>query len=144
MFEMFVDSVLLPALYSVLVAVIPIVAGFVTDAVRKWAVRQKAEWSRAVLSEAADAVDRAVDAVEQTYAKHQRDADGRLDGKQARIALNRAVSEAYAQLGRDSIDALTRLMGGPDEANVALKTMVEAAVGRKKRERVTAAEFTSR
>lgn len=126
------QDVIVPALYALLVAVAPVFVGFATAAVRRWGKRQKAAWIQSVSYRVSDAVDSAVEAVEETFAKERRDANGKLTGRDAQIAFQRALSAAYVQLGEELMSDFVRIMGGEAQAAEAAGIMIETAVKRHK------------
>lgn len=132
MFEEFASDVLIPALYAIAVAVFPIVTGYLIDAIRKWAANQKAEWLRTVVEGAAASAERAMEAVDQTFVKDMRSPQGKLGALAGRKAMNLALVEAQKQLGEDGMRALEKALGGPDQADAAIVSMIEAALGKKK------------
>lgn len=144
MFAEFLNEALIPALYTLALAVVPIVTGFLVDALRKWAKKQKAEWISRLIEEADAAVDRAVDSVEQTFVSKRREAGGKLDARTAREAMNLALSEARKQLGDDALVSLSKALGGTEATNKAMETMAEAAIGWRKTQARSSDEFLNR
>lgn len=138
--DSFVSDILLPALYSILSVLVPIVAGFVIDALRKWGAKQKAEWVRALMAEVADAADRAVRMTEQTFAGAKRNEQGKLDARSAREAFNKSVQAAASQLGQGGMKSLQKIAGGESQASEIIGVMVEAAVEKRKPQR-SSSEF---
>lgn len=155
MFSDLLNDVILPALFSIAAAVVPILAGYIIDAVRKWGERQKAEWLRSVMSEAAEAAERAVMMVKQTYIDTLRATSvpsDTLDPKAARHALHMALDAARKQLGADGLKMLSKAVGGGPEAERVLVTLIEASVAKAKSPslakakgtvKVSAAEFVA-
>lgn len=135
MFTDLLNDVVLPALFSIAAAVVPILAGYIIDAVRKWGERQKAEWLRSVMGEAAEAAERSVMMVKQTYTDTIRATSSppdTLDAKVARHALHMALDAARKQLGADGLKMLSKAVGGGPEAERVLVTLIEASVAKAK------------
>jgi hypothetical protein len=123
-----VDTVLLPTLYTVLLALATAVAGVAIGAIRRWGEKQKNAWAVGVVNRAADAADRAVLMVNQVFTEKARGLDGKLSASVSREALGMALNSARDQLGSEGWAMLIQATGGEDPALRTLKTMIEASV----------------
>ena len=128
----FTDTVLVPTLYSLALAVVSTLATVAISAVKQWGEKQKNELARDVLARAAEAADRAVLMVNQVYVEGARNPDGSLSASASREALRMAMGSARGQLGAEGVALLARVTGGSAAAAMALRTMVEAAVNSEK------------
>jgi hypothetical protein len=145
MFSEFLDTVLLPTLYSVLVALVTTLATVAISAIRRWGQKQKAEWISKVLEEAAAAADRAVAMVNQVYAEKSRaEGDGKLTAFQAKEAMRMAIDAAMEQLGADGLKQLAAVAGNDTGVMKVLHTMVESAVSNEKLMRESSTSYLAR
>ena len=123
-----VDTILLPTLYSVLLALVSTLAAVAIGAIRRWGEKQRNAWAADVVQRAAEAADRAVLMVNQVFTEKARGIDGTLSANSSREALGMALNAARDQLGRDGMAMLIRATGSEDSAARTMKTLVEAAV----------------
>lgn len=141
MFAEFLNDTLLPALLTVLTALVSVGAGMAVGAIREWGAKQKAEWVRTVTAEAATVVENAVQMVNQTFTANARDENGKMTLNQSREAMSMALQAAREQLGIDGLNALMRLWGSAEEVDKNLAGLVEAAVYRQKAPKLPSSEW---
>lgn len=121
---------IVPALVTISTVAIAAMTTVATAAIRRWAEKQKAQWVSEVMTQVADAVDRAVAAVNQTFVDEVKaaTADGKLTRDDAAAAAARALNVAKEQLGADLLAALVRIAGSNEAAEMMLGQMIEASV----------------
>ncbi|MBA2666093.1 MAG: hypothetical protein H0U69_03540 [Trueperaceae bacterium] len=140
----FWNDTALPALLSVLSVALTIGTAYAIGAIRAWGAAQQAAWLHATIASAADAVETAVAAVNQTLVNDLRaaSADGRLTLDEAQVALDRAITLARRQLGAAGLTALNRALG--DNVDQVLTSMVEATLNETKADDAHVSDFTLR
>lgn len=129
------NQAIIPSLVTLATVALTAITTVATGAIRRWAEKQKALWANEVMTQVANAVDRAVAAVNQTFVDEVRTAtaDGKLTREDAAAAAVRALDVAKEQLGADLFAALVRLAGSHDRAEQMLSQMIEATVRNSKK-----------
>ena len=143
-FPEFMDTTLMPALLNVAVAFVTVLTGMAIAAIKKWGEKQNAEFVRNILAEAADAAERSVAFATQVFVANARDEEGKLDRGSAQNALHMAIEATREQLGREGLAMLSRAVGGDDKVSAVLRTLVEAAVSKKKTDKESSQAFLGR
>jgi hypothetical protein len=123
-----VDTVLVPTLYTVLLALATALSSVAITAIRRWGENQKNSWASGVVYRAAEAAERAVLMVNQVFTERARGVDGKLSASSSREAMAMALGAVRDQLGSDGLSMLIRATGSEDAAARTMKTLVEAAV----------------
>lgn len=120
-----------------LAALVPVLGGVLTWAaaqgaafLRKSAEAVENELLRGVLSNVAHQAGIAVQHMAQTFVDKLKAAstDGRLDPRDAREVLERAIAETWKGIGKQSRDVLTKEHGSVAEAQKVIEAAIEAKV----------------
>lgn len=132
--EQFFQQVLIPALISILTAAVTAAVGVLIGWIRRKAEQVQSEFAKNVISRAGDAVLRAVQATNQTFADELRvkHSDGKLTTEEAAEAFRRARAYALRMMGDELYAELLKLMGDEASVNGWLSGQIEAAVGEEK------------
>ena len=134
MYQDLLTDAVIPAMVTLLTAVLSILTGVAVNALRAWAAKQEAEWKRAVIEEATIAAENAVAAINQSLVDDLKAAraDGKLTPEEGVTALKRAADLAVKQLGEDGMKSLRKVAGNNADAILMLYGLIEAAIKRGK------------
>lgn len=134
MFQEFFIEYIVPALLSVIGAVLIYLSGIAAKAIRSAKNHFDAEWAHDLMESLAQATETAVQSVNQTFADGVREEtqDGKLTIADASVAFQRAMRVAKGQLGEEGLKALSRLLGGTAQVEAAIADGIEASVSKVK------------
>lgn len=130
-FQDLFQQVIIPALITLLTAAVTAATGMAIAWIQRKSEQVKSEYARSIINRAAEAVQRAVQATNQTFADDLRlaSADGKLTKEEAAQAFSRARSTAMRLMGDELRIELERILGGSDQVSGWMSGQIEAAVG---------------
>ncbi len=140
MFAEFLNDIVIPAIITVLGALVTVGAAYAVTAIRAFGKKLQNQWAEQVLERALVAAQNAVHTVNQMLVADLKAAseDGTLSVENGRLALNRALLAARRQMGVSGMANLTKAVGDEGEAVLVLSSLIEAEVDRMKQEKALA------